>query len=325
MITYLYKIVILLFFGIFFFHGNAQNVDFSQTNSNFVYLNPAFSGIETCPKLYTSYRIKELSIEGGYMTNYISTDMYLPPLEGDISLSFMHDIQQNTVYTTGGMMAYAKQYKVHKYLYLKAALGAGFTHTVLLKKNQVYSSMLHPLYGETEAAGEPVADTRNFFDTEAGLLLYNDWFYAGATWKHINHINAYKNAEYIPYVPQVSIHGGGQFSSTKGFEQSHTFWFYPHVNVTMSRVSSYALFSTIARKEKAQFGLGYKQNLPVSNESFLIFVGFVEKKYKFAYNCDVVIKSKVGNVFNSHEFSLTYQFGCLKKRKKYGAVKAPGY
>lgn len=74
-----------------------------------------------------------------------------------------------------------------------------------------------------------------------------------------------------------------------------------------------------------QTGVGYRQNFPVSNESFVFFVGFVEKKYKFAYNCDVEIKSKIGGNFKTHEISFSYQFDCVGKRKKYGAVKAPGY
>ncbi|MDA3882953.1 MAG: PorP/SprF family type IX secretion system membrane protein [Bacteroidales bacterium] len=326
MVTYFYKIVILLVFSsIFFLQTYAQNVDFSQTNSNFVYLNPAFAGMEDCPRLYTSYRIKELTFDGGYMTYYVSADTYMSSLDGDVSISFIHDIQQDVLFTSSAMFAYAKEFQVHRFLHLKTSLGAGFSKQKLLEKKQVFSNMLHPLYGEVENQSEIVGFEKNYFDSEVGILLYNDWFYSGISIKHINHFFSYKRNSHIPFVPQVSLHGGGHFSNSKGFQQSNSIWFYPHTNVTISRISSYAIFSMIAKIDKLQLGVGYRQNLPISNESFVFFVGFVEKKYKFAYNCDVVIKPKLGDNFNSHEFSLTYQFECIGKRKKHGAIKAPGF
>lgn len=100
-------------------------------------------------------------------------------------------------------------------------------------------------------------------------------------------------------------------------------WLYPHVNVVIGGTSSYAQLGLILQKWMIQLGGAYRQNFPTNANSFSIFVGVVEKKFRFAYNCDMTINSikRVG----AHEVSLGYQFDCRTKKKKFEAVKAPTF
>lgn len=304
----------------------AQNTDFTQFHTNRVYTNIAFAGMQQCPQLYTSYRTKHTELEGGYVSAFASVDGYISMLEGDVAIKILHDIQQNILHSTGTIMSYAKEYKLRKHLFLKAALGAGFTNNSLFNSQLVFSDMLHPLYGIVKESDEnKIANSQMFFDSELGCLVYNMNFYAGLSIKHLNHFFSYARNKNIPYVPVFSAHAGTEFSNSKGFERKGAIWFYPHLNVTVSRLSSYIQSNMIVMLSQLQTGIGYRQNFPISNETFVIFVGFVEKKYKFAYNCDVEIKSKIGGSFKTHEISFTYQFDCIGKRKKQSAVKAPGY
>ena len=304
----------------------AQNPDYTQSNTNLLYTNPSFAGMQQCPHLYTSYRAKHVEIEGGYVSSFASFDGYISSLDGDVAVTILHDVQQNSLYSTGAMVVYAKEYKLKKHVFLKTAIGVGVSKSTILNSNLIYSDMLHPLYGVVnETEQEKIVDSQSFFDSEFGGLLYNNNFYVGISAKHLNHIFSYSRNAQIPYVPVFSLHGGSGFSNSKGFAQKGAIWFYPHINVTVSRVSSYMQGNMLIALNQLQTGVGYRQNFPVSNESFVIFVGFVEKKYKFAYNCDVEIKSKIGESFKTHEISFSYQFDCIGRRKKYGAVKAPGY
>lgn len=313
--------------ALFFFVCKAfsQNIDYSQSNTNRIYLNPAFAGIETCFRAYTSYRLTYTNIYGGYTTNYVSADMFNRNVDGGIGVSFIHDIQESNFYTTGFSGMYSKDYRLKQGLIFRPAILMGVIQSRFTPSEEVFSDMLHPVYGYIETLSDSqIGYSKNYFNSEFGMLLYNKLFYAGLTIKHMNHVFAFNRNNFSTFLPQFSIHGGAEFSANQGFIQSTALLLYPHVNVTVSRESTYMLFSMMAKKNQLQIGGGYRQNFPVSNESFLFFVGFVEKKYKFAYNCDVAIKSKVGGVFKAHEFSLSYHFDCGTHRR-IGAGNAPGY
>lgn len=303
---------------------HAQSPDFSQVHTNYIYLNPSFSGMQNCPRVYTSYRNKKYTPEVTYLSNYFSFDMYAASLQADIGVSFTHDVEGSRFSKTTFHGIFAKEFKLKKRLYFKTALAIGGGMTGGSPGGLVFSDMLDPLLGELRQTAEPIYYyQKGFFDSEVGLLLFNDRFYAGITGKHLNHIFISSQNNSNPFVPQVSAHAGTEFSTTKGFTQRTLVWLRPFVNVTITRISSYMHVGMIAQKNQLQIGAGYRQNLPVAGESFVVFVAFVEKKFKFAYNCDVSIKSHVGSNFNTHEVSFSYQFDCYKKRKKNGGLRAP--
>ena len=92
----------------------AQNPDYTQSNTNLLYTNPSFAGMQQCPHLYTSYRAKHVEIEGGYVSSFASFDGYISSLDGDVAVTILHDVQQNSLYSTGAMVVYAKEYKLKK-------------------------------------------------------------------------------------------------------------------------------------------------------------------------------------------------------------------
>ncbi len=302
----------------------AQTPDFSQSHTNYIYTNPAFAGITNCPHAYTSYRTRYASIDGGYASNFISFDMYVSQLKSDIGFYFIHDIQNSIYYSTLFQGIYAKEFQIRKKLFFKTALSFGVVQTKIQTKNLVFSDMLNPFSEDLEQTNEVFFDEKSLFGTvEPAFLLYSDNFFAGVTAKHIQSVFGKNHSKNYPLEPVILLYAGTEFSTTKAFTKKYLIVMYPYVHVTISPLVSYTQIGMIAQKGRIQFGGGYRQNLPVDAESFEVFVGFFEKKFKFAYNCDVSINSYIKNNFNSHEVSLSYNFDCITKRKKYEAVKAP--
>lgn len=302
----------------------SQIPDYSQIHTNYIYTNPAFAGINNCPHAYTSYRSKYSSNKGGYSTNYISFDTYSTILKSDLGIEILHDIQSSTFFTTSILGIYSKEFQLKKKLFLKTGLGVGLLSYGIQSKNLIFSDMINPFDQEISETNEEILSTKHqILDFEPGFLLYNEFFFSGITVKHVQEGITKKSKEFNRLSRTISIHGGSQFSTTKAFTKKYLITFYPHINVTLSPTSSYTQFGLIAQKGKVQLGGAYRENLPSEAESFIVFVGFFEKKFKFAYNCDISINSHLANNYNSHEISLSYDFDCLTKRKKYEAVKAP--
>ncbi len=301
----------------------AQIADFSQIYNNYVYLNPAFVGTTSCPHLFTSFRTKDLA-GSSYNSAFLSFDMDLKQDYGSVGGTFLQDNQSNIFSETQLMAVYAKTFQLRKKLFMNAALSAGYLYGATNYSNLVFSDMLNVFDEGTTATGEDLDKiVRHNFNSELGVLFYNEMFYAGMTIKNLqgNISDDNKNVNLLPRI--VSFHAMGKFSTTKAYMLRYLIWLYPHVNVVIGGTSSYAQLGLILQKWMIQLGGAYRQNFPTNANSFSIFVGVVEKKFRFAYNCDMTINSikRVG----AHEVSLGYQFDCRTKKKKFEAVKAPTF
>lgn len=317
-----------VFFGILlqciYINANAQIPDFSQSHTNYIYSNPAFAGIKNCPHAYTSYRSRYSSVDGGYSTNFISFDMYVSAFKSDIAAYIIHDIQNSVYYSTMFQGIYAKEFQLRKKLFFKTAMALGMVQSKIQTNNLIFSDMLNPFSNVLEQTEEDISAKNTInFTVEPAFLVYSDKFFGGVSIKHIQANIIKKRKEDYLLQRVVSLYAGTEFSTTKAFTKRYLVLMYPYVNVTISDLFSYTQIGMIAQKGRVQFGGGYRQNLPLDAESFEVFVGFFEKKFKFAYNCDISINSYITNNCNSHEVSLSYDFDCMTKRKKYEAVKAP--
>jgi len=303
---------------------HAQGPDFSQNHTNYVYMNPAFAGMQVCPRAYMAYRAKYSDLNGGYTSTYTSYDMSVSAINSDVGVALLHDVQGNNIYNTTFYGMYGKSFEIKKRLYLKMAAEVGAGKVEISDGALIFSDMIDTYQGVVRETSENLDYFSDFyFDSEFGALLYSDVFYLGIDAKHLNHFGRANSESGFVFAPEFSLHAGGKVSSNKSFIQRNIINVYPKLNVTISKVSSYMHLGAIVQKNQLQLGLGYRQNIPIRGESFVLFVGFVEKKFKFAYTCDVIIKTDLVGSFSTHEVSLAYQFDCLKKQGKYKAVIAP--
>lgn len=301
----------------------AQIVDFSQMYNNYVYLNPAFVGNTSCPHIFTSFRNK-YSFSDGFTSAYLSFDMELGKSNSSFGVSFLQDFQSSVFSETELLAIYAKSFQLQKKLFLSTSLAGGYVHKSVSYSNLVFPNMLDVFQENIGDSGEDLSSLkRNDFNSELGLLLYNDVFYAGMTVKNLQGNVTDFNKQQNAFPRILSLHGMAKFSTTKAFMLKYLIWFYPHVNIVIGGTSSYAQMGLILQKWMVQCGGAYRQNFPLNAKTFSFFIGVVEKKFRFAYNCDMTINSS--KRIGSHEVSFGYQFDCREKKKKFEAVKAPTF
>lgn len=300
-----------------------QTPEYSQIFTNYISLNPSYVGMTECPHVYTTFRTRTLA-EDTYNSAYMSYDMSFRRTNGNFGLSVEQDMQSQVYKETEVLCIYAHTFQLQKYLWLRASLAAGFVRGMSDYSNLIFSDMINVMQEPLSQTGESLEKiVRNNFNSEAGVLLYNSFFSAGMTVHNLqgNVTADNKNANIFPRI--FSFHGMAKFSTTIAYTQKYLIWFYPHVNLVFGGTSSYAQVGLILQKWMLQLGGGYRQNFPCNANSLSFFVGVVEKKFRFAYNCDMT--RKLTKRFGTHEVSLSYQFDCHVKKKKMEAVKAPTF
>jgi type IX secretion system PorP/SprF family membrane protein len=301
----------------------AQTTDYNNALSSSIDKNPSFAGIFVCPNVFSSYKISNNSFFQGYSSQIASFDMFVPKMNADIGVSVVNHTQSRYFVETVFNGVYAKEFQIKKGIILKTGLSLGLGSFHAINGGLVYYDMLDPLKGEIYKTQEPVfVNSKVYLDADYGCLLYTNKFYSGFSFKHINSIFT-KNDTYIINIPEVSLHGLYNFSNSKGFTQKSSFNLLPTYNVTYSRINSYMQVGLYFKRFEYVLGIAFKQNFTNKNETLSIFVGIVEKKFKFAYNCDVAINSEISEGFNGQEFSVSYKFDCNDKQKRFKGVKAP--
>ena len=74
--------ICLLFSGKCF----AQDPMFTQFYSNPIYLNPAFSGSNKCPRIVSNYRNQWPGFSGDFITTSVSYDQYIDAIKGGLGV-----------------------------------------------------------------------------------------------------------------------------------------------------------------------------------------------------------------------------------------------
>lgn len=322
-----YKKQLSLFFFVALFFGTfAQSPDYSQTFTNLVFTNPAFAGSRVCPRLYANYRNKYTNLGSAYVNYLASYDQYFYKLKGDIAFVAFRDVQANGVITTSYLNAiYAKAIALNSIWRLKLGLEAGYISSQLSNANQSYSDMIDPVYGYVFSTSEtPLNIKQQGLDISSGILLFSPKFYVGFSSHHLN--RAVRTDQTSGYIAgrTFSLHGGAQFSLGNDLATSNTpILLAPNFNFQFQNHFSQLLLGLYVQRSKLLTGLWIKQTLK-NLESFVLLVGYVQKKYKFAYNCDLYFWDNKLALPETHEVSVTYYFSCSEHKKKPKAMNCPG-
>ncbi|MDR1760908.1 MAG: type IX secretion system membrane protein PorP/SprF, partial [Bacteroidales bacterium] len=218
---------------------------------------------------------------------------------------------------------FAKDILITKGVMFKYGLSLGYFYSMINREKLIFSDMLNPFSPEIGTSGEELGmQKQHLYDIEPCVLLYSYNAYIGVTAKHIQEYFK-KNTLNSPFHSTISIHAGGYFETSRGATRKYLYQFYPHLNVCIAPSSSFTQLGMIVQKNIFEFGLAFRENFSFNTESFIFFIGLVQKKYKFAYNCDITLNSRKRNYWNTHEVSFSYIFDCKEKRKKLGAVESP--
>lgn len=148
-----------------------QDPSFSQFYANRIYLNPAFTGIETGISFAGVSRSQWTKVEHGFRTYTASVEFQEPYLNSGFGLNFFHDTQGlMQLNTTGIGFSYAYIIAIKKH-----NLHIGFQGSWIQKSLDwdkiVFSDEIDPVFGAVNpTTAVPYLDRITYTDFDAGIL-----------------------------------------------------------------------------------------------------------------------------------------------------------
>ncbi|MBK8807331.1 MAG: PorP/SprF family type IX secretion system membrane protein [Bacteroidales bacterium] len=321
----MYRYLILIFI-LFSVKAYSQSAGYSQSVLNQIYTNSAFSGSKDCPRVYLSFRSKYVSCNRLYENIYVSYDQHLRFLKSDISFYYQSDLQGTVFHNQDLGLNIAKGFKLTRKSILKLAAGIQYLNFSLNTDNISTPDMIDSYYGFVNKSLQhfPNVNQHNI-SASASVLFYTKTFFGGIHIKNIIEPKVETDNTAILRYRNYLIQSGYTIALNATNDLDGLFYLQPNIFTEFNAVSGVMQYGIYFNKKLVLGGLWLKQNFSGEFESFVILVGFFQKKFKFAYSCDVSIANLSGKRFDIHEISLSYQLNCKERKKRYEAIKAPGF
>jgi type IX secretion system PorP/SprF family membrane protein len=313
--------LILLFGGVL----QAQHYQFSQFYAAQIYLNPAFTGANPCPRLGLNYRNQWSLIPGTFTSFQVSYDRPLRQINSGLGFSLFSDkAGLGSLKTTQFNALYAYELRINKGLVARAGLSAGFT-----QRSIDYSQLR---FGDQIARGgaanslEDISTNRNvYFDLNMGYLLYSKNAWGGFSINHLTRPNQSLQGGNSPLPIEWKFHGGYKFLLEEDASNSKE----QHSITAAINYKKEAKFNQIdigAYYTKGYMVVGmWYRGIPLykpfkwyaNNDALIFLLGVSTDKVRIGYSFDYTVsKLTVYNTNGTHEISIAYPFCSKKKRKK---------
>jgi type IX secretion system PorP/SprF family membrane protein len=293
----------------------AQDPFFSQYNSNTLYLNPAFAGSFEKGIFTAAYRNQWPGFDKTYITYHASFNKYYSKIKGGLGIYYLYDAAENsTINTHNVQIMYAPHFQIKNSLVIKPAISFGYFYKTLNWSKLTFGDNIDPRYGFTYPAfTNPPLEHVSFFDVSSGILIYNNFFSAGAAFNHINEPDESFIVEGNSPLPiRYTLHG----SIICSFPGKDSIKFQP--SVVYSKQGNLDVYKIGATFKISYILLGafYQGNLSRSQaESIGVMAGYQNKKIKLGYCYDITIsKLSETSTLGAHELFISYSFPNRKQK-----------
>lgn len=305
-----------------------QDPHFSQFYANSVYLNPAFAGVDQCPKLTMNYRNQYPTI-GAYETFSGTYDQYVKSLHGGIGIMVMRDeAAQGALTLTEASLVYSYHLSVSRKFQLLAGFQATFRQRGLDFSALTFPDQIDQFFGFVRPTNElpPNQPTSQNVDISVGMLGYGKGYYFGAVAHHLTQPNeAFYTDSKLPL--KLTIHGGASIPiGHKRLHNSTQSYLIP--NVVYQRQGNVGQITAGVSFNRAFItgGLAYR-NSETNPDAIVAILGFTPPNWPFkvGYSYDFTVSNFGGASNGAHEISLSYRFECRRPRSRVEAIKCPTF
>lgn len=319
------KLFAITFLAIVSYCSNAQSIDHSQPFTNLLYTNPAFAGTNVCPRLYINHRTKNYTYDRAYQSYLVSYDQSIRAWDLDIGgIIFRDDNKLSSFSTTAIQPIVSKSIKISKIGILKTAIQIDIIHQGLDAGEYSYPDQIDYRYGFIYPTGE----TDNSYSkwnagASAGLLYYTNNIFAGVALHNITQPKTGNSDKHSHLPRRLSAHIGYDLNIATGIFYRQNLSIKPALYY--QRESRYSLLQPGVTVQYQVLFLGVYGRISDLNsfDSFTPVIGFNQKRFKFAYTCDVHVAEPKRKELDTHEVSLTIFFNCGKFSPKQKSIECP--
>lgn len=301
-----------------------QDIQFSQSYSNPLYLNPAFAGTKQATRVVLNYRKQWPGIKHEYNAYAASTDHYIKDMNGGLGVSVLKDVAgEYKLSNTMASLYYAQHLRISRKSTISVGVKGSYGQRAFDPGNLLFADQI--INGTSTSLSQPhLAPQTSYADVSAGLLYYNEKSWLGASLHRINEPNQslMGGVDVIPR--KLSIHGGSvipieSFEKSLGEKKLRVAFNYKQQG-EWNQLDLGGYFTV----RNINFGLWYR-GIPMkpyksgmaNNESVIFLLGYeAPKRLSFGYSYDVSINGLFGYSGGAHEISMMMEFHSRKKKQK---------
>lgn len=296
-----------------------QDPEFSQFYANPIYLNPAFTGTSSLPRVVVNYRNQWPNHGNTYTTYNLSYDKFINSTTGGIGFKTIYDRQLNGVINSfNTSFTYSEHFYLGEGMFFSMALESGFIYKQFNTSGLIFPGMIDQGTGIING-GYPMP-------TENGEKLIPDFsfgtvgqfndYYFGIAIHHLTQpdqsIISGDNAGKLPR--KFTFHAGAKTHEFHRGLFSREFTLSP--NFIYQQQGSFKQFNLgLYMKETwITFGLWYRNNLSYRPNTMTFMAGYQTAKFQFGYSFDFSTSNVAAYSAGSHEISMIFFIGQYHRR-----------
>jgi type IX secretion system PorP/SprF family membrane protein len=309
--------------------SGAQDPQFSQFFSNPLYLNPAFAGTGTYPRIVSNYRNQWPSSGNTFVTYNFSYDKYVLAMKGAIGFQTLYDREvSGNINTIQSSFVYCYHVKVNDRLFFTSALQAGFIYKQFNTGNLIFPGMINQENGSINGSyALPVESGQKIFpDFSFGMVGQQDFVYFGFALSHLTEPNqSIIEGDNMGNLPmKFTAHIGAKANDFIRSLFSKEFSVSPNAIYQQQGVFKQMNFGMYMTHKTVTLGAWYRNNLSARPDAAIAMIGYSTPLMQLGYSFDYVLSDLSMYSMGSHEISLIFYIGNnIRKRDFYHTLRIP--
>ena len=296
-----------------------QDPAFSQFYANPLYLNPSLTGTNALPRLITNYRNQWPNQGNTFVTYNVSYDAFLPEMHSGIGFKVMYDSELNGVINTiNTSMLYAYHIQASDRTYISMALEGGFIYKKFNTSQLIFPGMIDQGTGALSGMYSlPFEDGQKIVpDFSLGVTVLRDDVFFGAALHHFTTPDlSILEGDQLGKLPvKFTLHAGAKGHRFHRDLFSREFTISPNLVYQQQGGFKQINAGLYLKEDMFTLGLWYRNNLSVRPDAVIAMIGIQKDRFQFGYSFDYSLSELSAFSYGSHEISLTFFFGEIRRR-----------
>lgn len=315
-------------------NGFSQDPVFSQFYANPIYLNPAFAGTTSMPKVHLNFRDQWPAFNHAYVSYAASYDQYFESLNSGIGVQFIGDNAGGGIYNTVAVGAiYSYQINFSDAFAMKIGLQGDFHQKSLDFNKLLFYDQIDPVTGfydpgnNLNPTGEtaPFDNNVSYLDVHTGVLAFTERFFFGGSVRHLTQPVESFGTDFSARLPmRYTVHAGARLGDLENSSNSVTLS--PNIMYTQQDNFRQLNAGSYLKLGYIMGGLWYRYNVNYS-DAVIFLLGVQKSMFTFGYSYDWTLMDLGGQTGGTHELSVILNFDDLEnnnsRRSLYESLRCP--
>lgn len=315
---------------------SAQDPQFSQFYSNYLYLAPSFAGLADKNRISFNYRNQWPAIRYGYQTYAVSFDKFIEKFNSGVGVLAYQDVAgTGRMRTTSIGLQYSFDFRLTQWLHARPGLHFNFSERGIDFDRLTWADQIDPDGISSTSQERRTLEKAGDIDFSTSFLTYSDKFWFGGTIDHLLRPNQ-----------SLLLYEGNELNQAKVPVKFTVFggvkFLRPEKLLRPIPTSVQLAFLYRQQKQYRQLDLGvywyhsplvvglWYRGIPMYKEvfnrdAFTLLIGIRTSEFNIGYSYDFTISKLITNTGGAHELSISYIFKTKPLKQKAKMVPCPDF